>query len=80
MLHLATITCTALYLANKKLCILLQKAEALVRKWDCLLQREKQDRHARLLERLDLQHRLIAKTDLAFRQSLRDAKQKRAQV
>jgi hypothetical protein len=48
--------------------------------WDSLLVREREDRHVQLLQRLDLQRMLIAKNDLAFRQSLRDAEEKRLQV
>ena len=51
-----------------------------MRKWDSLLVREREDRHVQLLQRLDLQRKLIAKNDLAFRQSLRDAEEKRLQV
>jgi hypothetical protein len=53
------------------------KAEALVKKWDLLLEREKEDKHAELLQRLELQHRLIAKNDAAFRLSLKEAEEKR---
>ena len=42
--------------------------------------REREDRHTQLLQRLDLQRRLIAKNELAFRQSLKDAEEKRLQV
>jgi hypothetical protein len=56
------------------------KAEALVKKWDLLLEREKEDKHAELLQRLELQHRLIAKNDAAFRLSLKEAEEKRKKV
>lgn len=57
-----------------------QRTEALVRTWDSLLEREKDDRHTRLLHRLDLQRRLIAKNDLVFQESLKADREKRAQV
>ena len=51
-----------------------------MRKWDSLLVREREDRHVQLLQRLDLQRRLIAKNDAAFKKSLKDVEEKRIQV
>ena len=57
-----------------------QRAEELVKKWDLLLVKEKEDRHKQLLQRLALQHKLIAKNDILFRQAEREAEDKRAKV
>ena len=42
--------------------------------------REKEDRHAQLLQRLTLQQELIAKNNFLFRQAEREAKDRRAKV
>ena len=57
-----------------------QKADALVRKWDTLLVKEKEDKCAELLQRLELQHKLIAKTDNLSRQLGRKEEEKQAKV
>ena len=52
----------------------------MVRKWDTLLIKDKEDKHTKLLQRLELQRKLIAKNDLLSKQFEREAKEKHAKV
>ena len=58
----------------------LQKAEALVKTWDSLLVKEKEDKHAELLQRLDLQHKLITKNDVLSKQVEIQERERHAKV
>ena len=51
-----------------------------MRTWDSLLVKEKEDKHAELLQRLELQHKLIAKNDLLSKQAEREEREKQAKV
>lgn len=52
----------------------------MVKKWDLVLEREKEDKHAQLLQRLELQHRLIAKSDLLSKLAEKEAKERHKKV
>ena len=57
-----------------------QKAEALVKKWDSLLVKEREDKHVWLLQRLELQQKLIAKNDLTSKLAKQEEAEKHTKV
>lgn len=60
--------------------LVFQRAEALAKKWDLLQVKEKEEKYTRLLQRLELQHKLIAKRDLLSKQLEREATEKHVKV
>lgn len=62
------------------LLLVFQRAEALVKKWDLLQVKEKEEKYSRLLQRLELQHKLIAKRDFLSKQLEREANEKHVKV
>ena len=69
-----------LYLADIIISSSLQKADTLVKEWDAMLLKEKEDKHSQLLQRLELQHRLIAKNDLLAQEARYKEEEKQAKV
>lgn len=66
--------------AYSNMLLVFQRAEALAKKWDLLQVKEKEEKYTRLLQRLELQHKLIAKRDLLSKQLEREAKEKHVKV
>ena len=52
----------------------------MVKRWDLLLVREREDKHAQLLQRLELQRRLIAKNNLLSKLAKKEAEEKHRKV
>lgn len=69
-----------LYLADIIISSPLQKADTLVKEWDAMLLKDKEDKHSQLLQRLELQHRLIAKNDLLAQEARYKEEEKQAKV
>lgn len=60
--------------------LVFQRAEALVKKWDSLQVKEKEEKYTRLLQRLELQQKLIAKNDLLYKHLEKETEEKHMKV
>ena len=57
-----------------------QKAEVLVREWDALLMKEKEVKYSELLERINLQRKLIERNDVLAKELRSKEEEKQANV